>query len=85
MICVIMDLTNRGGDMDWVQFLLMLGAFFGLFIGLFIGLFTWSRSESRSDMRRLESAVNAQLNGMREEMKDFHGILYIIQERNNNK
>lgn len=60
--------------MDWMQFLMMLAAF--------VGLFTWNRSESRSDMRHLEASVNAQLNGMREEMKDFHGRLCAIEERN---
>jgi hypothetical protein len=47
-----------------------------------IPLFLWNRTESRSDHRHLESAVNAQLNGIREEMKDFHGRLCAIEERN---
>lgn len=59
--------------MDWLQFIMMMGAF--------VGLFTWNRAESRADIRHLESMVNAQLNGMREEMKDFHGRLCAIEER----
>jgi len=47
-----------------------------------IPLFLWNRSESRSDYRHLEASVNAQLNGIREEMKDFHGRLCAIEERN---
>lgn len=46
-----------------------------------LALFLWVRTESRADHRSLEAAVNAQLTGMREEMKDFHGRLCAIEER----
>lgn len=49
-----------------------------------IPLFLWNRSESRSDYRHLESSMNANLLGIREEMKDFHGRLCAIEERNKN-
>lgn len=64
--------------MEWTQVL-------GIILGnaaFIIPLFIWNRSESRSDYRHLEAAVNAQLNGIREEMKDFHGRLCTIEERN---
>lgn len=46
-----------------------------------IVLFLWSRAESRADHRLLEAAVSAQLNGIREEIKDFHGRLCALEER----
>ncbi len=60
--------------MDWLQVLTIVGSN--------IVLFLWCRTESRADHRNLENAVNAQLTGMREEMKDFHGRLCSIEERN---
>jgi len=46
--------------MDWVQFI--------IFIGSTVGLFFWNRSESRSDMRHMMTI----LDGIQQEMKDFH-------------
>ena len=63
--------------MDWLQVLVIV---FGN-AAWTIPLWLWSRAESRADMRHLEASVNAQLNGMREEMKDFHGRLCAIEER----
>lgn len=72
--------------MEWTQFLILLVTIAGLFL--------WNRSESRSDYRHLEAGVNAQLNGIREEMKDFHGRLerqdaefksFIINKSNKDK
>lgn len=45
-------------------------------------LWLWSRAESRADHRHLETTVTTMLNGIREEMKDFHGRLCAIEERN---
>ena len=56
--------------MDWIQF--------AIFIGSTVGLFFWNRSESRSDMRHMMSI----LDGIQKEMKDFHGRLCAIEERN---
>jgi hypothetical protein len=47
-----------------------------------IPLFLWNRMESRADYRHLETSVSAQLSGIREEMRDFHGRLCAIEERN---
>ncbi|CAB4132353.1 hypothetical protein UFOVP256_25 [uncultured Caudovirales phage] len=56
--------------MDWVQFI--------IFIGSTVGLFFWNRSESRSDMRHMMAIID----GIQKEMKDFHGRLCAIEERN---
>lgn len=53
-------------------------------IGLFFAnaaLILWMRSESRADYRHLESGVNSQLTGIREEIKDFHGRLCSLEEK----
>jgi hypothetical protein len=60
--------------MDYVQF-------FGLILTVG-GLFIWNRTESRADHRNLENNVMAMLTGIREEIKDFHGRLCAIEERN---
>lgn len=67
--------------MDWTQVL-------GIVLGnaaFIIPLFLWNRAEARADYRHLEASVNAQLTGIREEMKDFHGRLCAIEERNKGK
>lgn len=64
--------------MEWAQILtLILGN--GAII---IPLFLWNRSESRSDYRHLEAGVKAQIEAIRQDMKDFHGRLCAIEERN---
>ena len=60
--------------MDWVQFAIF-------FIGIF-GLFLWNRAEARSDHRNLETSVNAMIEAIRQDIKDFHGRLCAIEERN---
>jgi len=64
--------------MDWLQTL-------SLIVGngaLIIPLFLWNRAESRNDYRHMETYVKATLDAIKEEMKDFHGRLCIIEERN---
>jgi len=56
--------------MDWTQF--------GLFLISTFGLFIWNRSESRSDMR----VVFSILDSINKEMKDFHGRLCALEEKN---
>lgn len=41
------------------------------------GLIFWFRSESRSDWRHIDAKVDA----IHEEMKDFHGRMCAIEER----
>lgn len=63
--------------MDWTYiFAMILGN-----ASFIVPLFLWTRSESRADYRHLEAAVNSQLNGIREEMKDFHGRLCALEEK----
>jgi len=50
--------------MDWTQVLVIFGSN--------IGLWLWARSESRSDYRHMESNTNAILQGIRDDMKQFH-------------
>jgi len=56
--------------MDWMQFT--------IFIGSTVGLFFWNRSESRSDMRQILGMIDA----IQKEIKDFHGRLCAIEEKN---
>jgi len=49
------------------------------------GLFFWSRTESRSDTRRIEDLISAMHQETYAEMKDFHGRLCAIEERNKGK
>ena len=56
--------------MDWTQFVIFC-------VGVF-GLFFWNRSESRSDHRHVLSILDA----IQKEIKDFHGRLCAIEERN---
>jgi hypothetical protein len=67
--------------MDWIQF-------FG-FILTIGGLFIWNRTESNADRRELRQCIDsirettqAQLNAIQQEIKDFHGRLCNIEERN---
>lgn len=70
--------------MEWLQV-----------ISLFLanaGLIVWFRSESRSDWRHMDAKVDAIREEtkdfhktMYEEMKDFHGRLIAIEERKKNE
>lgn len=67
--------------MDWTQVLTIVGSN--------IALFLWARSESRADYRHLEQKTLEMISGIKEdvkamhmEMKDFHGRLCSIEERN---
>ena len=64
----------------------------GVFIAnaaLILPLWLWNRSESRSDIRNIDSKIesnrqetNAILQAIRDDIKDFHGRLCAIEERN---
>lgn len=56
--------------MDWIQFSIF-------FIGV-VGLWLWSRSEANADRRDIMNILKE----MKDEMKDFHGRLCAIEERN---
>ena len=49
------------------------------------GLFLWERSESREDSRRLEDTMMTIHSEIHQEMKDFHGRLCALEERNKEK
>ena len=49
------------------------------------GLFLWSRSETREDCRRIEDLVSAIHRETISEMKDFHGRLCALEEKNRGK
>ncbi len=55
--------------MDWIQFIL-----FGVAT---LGMFFWNRTESRTDTRHMESLLRE----MKDEMKDFHARLCVLEER----
>jgi nicotinamide riboside transporter PnuC len=52
-----------------------------IFLATIVGTFLWSRSESREDNRRIENLVAS----IQQEMKDFHGRLCALEEKNRNK
>ena len=74
--------------MAWTQFTIFFISVFGLFI--------WNRSESRSDIRHVEDKLESTRELVRaihqdgiefrltliQEIKDFHGRLCAIEERN---
>ena len=67
--------------MEWTQVLTIVGSN--------IGLILWARSESRSDYRHLEqktlemmSGIKYEIDAIHAEIKDFHGRLCAIEERN---
>lgn len=69
--------------MEWTQTITILGANLVLALGCIgttITLFLWCRSEAREDRHQTEMILKA----IAEEMKDFHGRLCAIEERNRN-
>jgi len=64
--------------MDWLQVLVLMGGNMALILPLWL----WSRAEARADQRHFESGVIAMIDAIRQEMKDFHGRLCAIEERN---
>lgn len=71
--------------MDWTHVL-------GIILGnsaFVIPLFLWNQSESRADIRHLEqktfemiTSIKQEVWAIHAEMKDFHGRLCAIEERN---
>ena len=56
-----------------------------IFLATIVGTFLWSRSESREDNRRIENLVDSMHKEIMLEMKDFHGRLCALEEKNRNK
>jgi len=63
--------------MEWTQVLAIIGSN--------IVLFLWVRAESRADHRALENWTKTMLSSIQQEIKDFHGRLCAIEERNREK
>ena len=63
--------------MDWIQF----ATFMVANIAFTLTLWLWSRAESRNDSRQIIDLITA----IKEEIKDFHGRLCAIEERNKGK
>ncbi len=70
---VYIDLTKEE-IMDWLQVMTLFLANAGLII--------WFRSESRNDWRHMDAKLDAYMKQSQQEMKDFHGRLCAIEERN---
>jgi hypothetical protein len=54
-------------------------------ISLFLanaGLIAWFRAESRADWRHMDNRLDTTIKAIQEEMKDFHGRLCAIEEKN---
>ena len=54
-------------------------------ISLFLanaGLIAWFRAESRADWRHMDNKLDTTIKAIQEEMKDFHGRLCSIEEKN---
>lgn len=64
--------------MEWIQFFLFI---LGNMV-FTLTLWLWNRSESRQDFRSLEAFTRENITAIREEMKDFHGRLCAIEEKN---
>ena len=63
--------------MDWIQFAtFMIGN-----IAFTLTLWLWNRSESRSDTRQIIDLITA----IKDEIKDFHARLCVIEEKNRGK
>ena len=67
----------------------------GVIIGnaaIIIPLWLWSRAENRADMRQIQETQSSDrrdlltiIRAIQEEIKDFHGRLCTIEERNKGK
>jgi len=73
-------MLKRGVNMDWIQFV--------IFMTGMAAMFTWLRSdihqqraESAADRRDILSIIRQ----IQDEIKDFHGRLCSIEERNKGK
>lgn len=63
--------------MDWLQVLAIMASN--------AVLFYWNRSESRSDIRHMDTKLEGMRNlidAIHSEMKDFHGRMCALEERN---
>lgn len=67
--------------MEWKQLLTIVGSNIALVLvmmGTTISLFVWARIEAREDQAQIRDLVKS----IQDEIKDFHGRLCAIEERN---
>ena len=83
--------------MDWTQVLALMGAVFIANMGVIIPMFLWVRSEAnadrkefnaiqredRKDLLQISKNLETALQGIQQEMRDFHNRLCSIEERKN--
>lgn len=55
-----------------------------MFLTLF-GTLIWFRAESREDWKHMDQKIDSYMNGIQQEIKDFHGRLCAIEEKNRGK
>lgn len=67
--------------MDLAQTLTLIGVAIAN-IGTTITLFLWATNHAAEDRRALETSMGTILKAIQDEMKDFHGRLCSIEERN---
>ena len=53
-------------------------------IGTTMTLFIWATNHAAEDRRAMDNRLNSALEGIRQEMKDFHTRLCLIEERRKN-
>jgi arginase family enzyme len=73
--------NKRRNDMAWAEVLIIIGGNAAIFIPLFF----WLRTEGNADRRDIAKIVFDLHQDIQKEMKDFHGRLCAIEERNKNK
>lgn len=66
--------------MDWGQILFLFLGNASLIAGN-VGLIVWFRTESRNDWRHMDTRLNASIEAIKAETKDFHGRLCKIEAR----
>ena len=71
--------------MEWTQVFALIGGNLALILPLWL----WNRTESRADNRHMDAKLEANqkqvielISAIKDEMKDFHGRLCAIEERN---
>lgn len=63
--------------MDWLQVLVLVITIIVGNISLVLPLWLWNRSESTADRREVMSVLRE----MKDEMKDFHSKLLVLEDR----
>jgi hypothetical protein len=68
---------------EWAPILTLVGVNAALF-GSALALLVWFRTESRADWRHIDNKIDVMKDlivEIQKEMKDFHGRLYLLEEK----